>query len=197
MNRRSNSPLVRRRRSTPHSERGIALVELAIIIFPLLLLVFSGFECTSYMRQRQVAQMLSRETAVKIYRKCSGFETPVPGQPDPLRAQQCFADAIADMRSVNGSAAAATFEVGLYRCDPPTEDVACTTPALAASLGNVVPFTTRMETSGDPLRNLIISQRAAIAVRVSFPYRSPIVGSMVYAGLSALQLGEIVDVTIL
>ncbi len=194
MNIRSDREIVHRRAS---SERGIALVELSMIIVPLVLIVFSGFEATSYMRQRQISQMLSRETAVKVYRRCSGFEAPRPSQVDAGRARQCLLDAIAEMRSINGPAATAAFDVGLYRCDPLTEGAACNAPAMAASVGDVGVFSSRIGNLGDPFRNLLISQRAAVAVRVSFPYQSPLLGSAVYSGLSALRLGVVTDVTIL
>jgi len=186
------------------AEQGIALTELAILIVPLVFVIVAGIEITSYMRQRQVAQMLSREAAVIAYKNCSGYEDPVPGSGDPDKARRCLEKVEQDLRNIRGDAGTATFLIGIYRCDPPAPGVACITPRETVRHYSPGPtgvtidpteFSTRA-TSDPAFRNLLISQRAAIAVRITFPFRFSL-GNVWGWTMRAFNNGEVTDVTIL
>lgn len=180
------------------SQSGIALLELALILVPLVLVVVAGIECVSYMRQKQVAQMLSREMAVAVYKRCSGLEQPVAGAVSATRVENCVQEVEQTMRNITGQASGATFAVALFRCDPNMGPPI--TPCAAATRihprpGTSTPFDSAV--NGGRLRQLMISQRVAVAVRVGFPFRTAIGGALARRTLRFMNLATVTDVTIL
>ncbi len=68
----STSPLLR------ESERGLAILELAIVSFLIFMIPLATFECASLLKAQQVSTVLSRELAGLVYRECVADEQAFP-----------------------------------------------------------------------------------------------------------------------
>ncbi len=179
-----------RRNESETSTAGNALVELAIVLPILFLILFATYETVAFLRNKQLAQVASREGAVRAYRKCSNFRDPSTTQLAQL--QLCFGKVADEIRRLPG-AAGATVNLGLYRCLPAGEP-GCT-PQLFGEIGNgLSSFTNILTTSGDPFTTLVKSQEVVVVSQVQWTF-IPVVGSSSF--FNRFRFMQISDASIL
>lgn len=118
------SQWIRTHESDVHHERGVSLVEFAMVAPFLLLVIFGAIEFTRLLRVSQLAISLSREMANVGFRACSAEVMETTPVVVPSRGQQCFDNPTGRVQSVENfgrlSVAGAQIYVTAYvlRTDP-------------------------------------------------------------------------------
>lgn len=162
-------------------ERGVALVELSIIIFVLLVFITAGFEFASALQQHERASMLSRQAAASAYRQCSA-------EVDSTAAESCLQGVVEHFEDFVAEALPGMeVIISMYRHDH--EDLSCPLAFQAFSIVGGDHFRSRISafSQGTSRSNeqtisadMVCTQRVVVAAEVFVPYRGLIPAAAVW-----------------
>ena len=173
---------------------GKVMLEMAII-FPVFLLILGlAFEVIVLVRERQLAQTVSKEAAVRAYRECSGYSDPATNRTDAGVIERCLENVAKNVAASAGASVGADVHIGLFRCVPLAGGT-CAPQFIRQNLkGDVSAWTAALSQTSHPFTQLVQSQGVAIVARVHWDYSSAIGKSI---GVRLVTPGEVSDVTIL
>lgn len=170
-------------------ECGNVLVEATIIIWLIIIIFIGCFEIAGYLRQRQLAQMISREGSVRAYKRCSGYRDPSTTRPDAGRIEGCLQDVSAEVLQMTGAVPGAALTIGLFRCVPRAAGPCQPQLIRASATGSMGGYEARLANASDPFTQLVSAQHVVIVSQASWAYQ-PIWGMLGF-------LTGVRDVTIL
>lgn len=172
---------------------GKVMLEMAII-FPIFLLVLGlAFEVIVLVRERQLAQTVSKEAATRAYRECSGYSDTATNRTDAGVIERCLERVANTVVAAAGASVGADVHIGLFRCDPPSGGGPCV-PTFVRGVGVLTTWISAMANTSHPLNALLRSQGVVIVARAHWDYQSAIGKSI---GVRLVTPGEVSDVTIL